>query len=494
MCRSLSGSQPAQYRRSRRASCSAGAVALRAALDPGQQQRHGEALRAFARNRRARAFAAASKSPVLIACSQQHDPGEPADAVELDDAAAPAAPPRRRGLRTRAARRCGAPDRNCRDRRPARGHEGARRRHSRAPPARGGRRDSRRARSSAPQPARAAAAASPAGAQPTNAMARHTPPRHIRALTTVATLAFRSSPSMPRRRRGGVTRPLCPHAAEPAAQSCRHYLMVLKRKRRRSPASGMDQTQGLAELLRWYVAMGADEAIGAGHDRLAAPAPAPAPVGRPPPRGSPGRARPLSTAAGAPPCEHAPLGPAPPPPSPARRGRGTGFEGCALKRTATNTVFADGDPAADRCHRRGPGADEDRWAALRWPQRPIPRPHARGHRLRPQATPISPTCCPGGRPATASPPTRSRRVPAFRRATSPCCGPGGDAVRRHRDRGAAGAARRHHAAAGPLVRPSRSKGSTGTVPAIATYHPSFLLRNPREKAKHGRICSLSSPS
>ena len=29
----------------------------------------------------------------------------------------------------------------------------------------------------------------------------------------------------------------------------------------------MDQTQGLAELLRWYVAMGADEAIGAEFDR-----------------------------------------------------------------------------------------------------------------------------------------------------------------------------------------------------------------------------------
>jgi len=38
-----------------------------------------------------------------------------------------------------------------------------------------------------------------------------------------------------------------------------------------------------------------------------------------------------------------------------------GFEGCALKRTATNTVFADGNPVAPvMIIGEGPGADEDR--------------------------------------------------------------------------------------------------------------------------------------
>ena len=38
-----------------------------------------------------------------------------------------------------------------------------------------------------------------------------------------------------------------------------------------------------------------------------------------------------------------------------------GFDGCGLKRTATNTVFADGNPAAPiMIIGEGPGADEDR--------------------------------------------------------------------------------------------------------------------------------------
>ena len=37
------------------------------------------------------------------------------------------------------------------------------------------------------------------------------------------------------------------------------------------------------------------------------------------------------------------------------------FEGCALKQTATNTVFADGNPAAPvMIIGEAPGADEDR--------------------------------------------------------------------------------------------------------------------------------------
>src|SRR5215469_9040593 len=120
-------------------------------------------------------------------------------------------------------------------------------------------------------------------------------------------------------------------------------------------------TTELEELLRWYVAMGVDEAIGdAPQDRLA------------PPR------QPVARAAG-------PTIPPPPPPvslPAAASGAGTAaarqraeaattlaeleaaigtFDGCALRRTATHTVFADGTPHAPvMVIGEAPGADEDR--------------------------------------------------------------------------------------------------------------------------------------
>src|SRR5579871_4994426 len=137
-------------------------------------------------------------------------------------------------------------------------------------------------------------------------------------------------------------------------------------------------------LLRWYVAMGADEAIAeAPCDRLAAPLsrrtfPAAA---NPRPHGAP---RSSTITLG--PSETAPIAaaePAAPPPSlaqsPAEAAQSAralaaraqnlseleaaiaAFDGCALKRTATNTVIADGNRAAP-VHIIGeaPGADEDR--------------------------------------------------------------------------------------------------------------------------------------
>ena len=121
-------------------------------------------------------------------------------------------------------------------------------------------------------------------------------------------------------------------------------------------------------LLRWYVEMGADEAIGAEPvDRFAPPpineTPAEiAPVARP-------QAAPAVTAS--PPAALAEsLGEAA---QSARRLAASaetvealeamvaGFDGCSLKRTATNTVFADGNPAASvMIIGEGPGADEDR--------------------------------------------------------------------------------------------------------------------------------------
>jgi len=122
----------------------------------------------------------------------------------------------------------------------------------------------------------------------------------------------------------------------------------------------MRSRQELVDLLQWYVAMGVDEAIGEiPVDRLT-PAPAPA--------------------AAAPPTL-APPTPAPPRPevaasadvASARRSAAAAhslaelaaavasFEGCGLKRTATNTVFADGnEKAAVMVIGEAPGADEDR--------------------------------------------------------------------------------------------------------------------------------------
>jgi DNA polymerase len=127
-----------------------------------------------------------------------------------------------------------------------------------------------------------------------------------------------------------------------------------------------------AALLRWYVEQGVDEAVDEEPiDRFAAPALTPAPAAVVP--ASPVRAP-------------TPLRPPPPPPARApvplespqlvedaralAESCGTlaeleaavrGFEGCALKRTAKNTVFADGKPGAPvMIVGEAPGGDEDR--------------------------------------------------------------------------------------------------------------------------------------
>jgi uracil-DNA glycosylase len=121
-------------------------------------------------------------------------------------------------------------------------------------------------------------------------------------------------------------------------------------------------------LLRWYVEMGVDEAIGAeAVNRLAPPpvreaAPVPVPSTLAP--------RPPSIAASPPPALAISLGEAA---QSARRLAASAdtvealaaavaaFDGCALKRTATNTVFADGNSKGPvMIIGEGPGADEDR--------------------------------------------------------------------------------------------------------------------------------------
>jgi uracil-DNA glycosylase len=129
--------------------------------------------------------------------------------------------------------------------------------------------------------------------------------------------------------------------------------------------------QALA-LLQWQIEMGADEAISdTAQDQLAAPAsaaPPPAPaVARPAP---PQRAAYASTAA-APPRALTESAAEPVQSARALAAQATtiealaaliaGFDACPLKRTATNTVFADGNPVAPvMIVGEAPGADEDR--------------------------------------------------------------------------------------------------------------------------------------
>ncbi|HEX9536048.1 MAG TPA: uracil-DNA glycosylase [Stellaceae bacterium] len=129
-----------------------------------------------------------------------------------------------------------------------------------------------------------------------------------------------------------------------------------------------DDREAAFALLRWYVEMGADETIGFdAADRLAPP-----PASMPPPAmPAPIRAqfpRPVPAAPLAALTES--LGEAAQ--SARRLASGadsvaalaalvTGFDGCPLKRTATNTVFIDGNPAAPiLIIGEAPGADEDR--------------------------------------------------------------------------------------------------------------------------------------
>ena len=131
--------------------------------------------------------------------------------------------------------------------------------------------------------------------------------------------------------------------------------------------------EDLESLLRWYVDQGIDEAIGeVAIDRFAAPAPQPTPLPvqqRAPAAPTPIRPAPAAVAP--------PRGPVPiESPQLVEDARALAqrcnsveeleaavraFEGCALKRTAKNTVFADGVAGSPvMVVGEAPGADEDR--------------------------------------------------------------------------------------------------------------------------------------
>ena len=154
----------------------------------------------------------------------------------------------------------------------------------------------------------------------------------------------------------------------------------LIRWNRRVIGWGMERSQGLAELLAWYVEMGLDEAIGdAPVDRFAAAeaaASAPQPA-RPVPPAAPPSAAPARRARAAAAATPPPPGGAPATRDEAERSaRGlaagaadlealrdamAAFDGCALKRTASTLVFGDGNPeAAVMFVGEAPGGEEDR--------------------------------------------------------------------------------------------------------------------------------------
>jgi DNA polymerase len=136
---------------------------------------------------------------------------------------------------------------------------------------------------------------------------------------------------------------------------------------------GAYSREEMAALLRWYVDHGIEETIGEeAIDRLAAPAAVAAPPAR----------TPTVVATVAQPARPSAPAPLPRPPVPMESPQvvedarvlsercGTieeleaavqAFEGCALKRTAKHTVFADGVPGAPvMVVGEAPGADEDR--------------------------------------------------------------------------------------------------------------------------------------
>jgi DNA polymerase len=129
----------------------------------------------------------------------------------------------------------------------------------------------------------------------------------------------------------------------------------------------MTDAQRSAALLRWYVEMGADEAIGeipVDRTRPPPPRPAPPPVASRP-AAAPERhtAPPLPVRAAAPgPLVASAAAIAEAATSLAELERAVAaFEGCALRQTATNTVFADGNPAASlMLIGEAPGGEEDR--------------------------------------------------------------------------------------------------------------------------------------
>jgi uracil-DNA glycosylase len=274
-------------------------------------------------------------------------------------------------------------------------------------------------------------------------------------------------------------------AAELALGFAPSALIPRRRHRNVTLGFGMGRQEELVALLRWYVAMGADEAIGeAPGDRLAPPRP---------------------TAPSAPPPSAALVAPKPVAPSAAASGARQlaaaatslaelegavrAFEGCALKRTATNTVFADGAEGAElMVIGEAPGADEDRLG------RPFVGRSGQlldrmlatiGYDRRRNAyiTNVLFWRPPGNRKPTneeiaACLPFIWRHIALLRPRVVMLCGGTATSALLGRAEGIMRLRGRWFTLDG--------EGLGGAIPALATYHPSFLLRSPARKGEAWR--------
>ncbi len=255
----------------------------------------------------------------------------------------------------------------------------------------------------------------------------------------------------------------------------------------------MQENLALDALLRWYVDAGVDETIGdAPLDRYRAPAPRPAPPDSAP------RPRPAAPVAAAAPV---PAAPAEAPASRAAHAAAAAaslhdlrlalesFDGCALKRTASTTVFGDGNPEAPvMVIGEAPGAEEDRQG--------LPFVGASGKLLdrmlasigldRRTGVYITNVVCwrpPGNRKPTPGEvemclPFIERHIELVDPEVLILFGGAAASALLARNESISALRGRWHDYATPrLPRP---------VPALATYHPAFLLRTPSHKREAWR--------
>lgn len=252
----------------------------------------------------------------------------------------------------------------------------------------------------------------------------------------------------------------------------------------------MQQPQSALDLLRWYIDMGADEAIGERPiDRFQLSAAALEPRAKAPPKQPERRA----------PAAPSPAGDGLRMESPEAAGESArqlaetaknldelrgllaAFDGCALKRTATNLVFGDGNPAADiMLIGEAPGADEDRQG--------LPFVGVSGQlldkmlasigldRTSAYITNILPWRPPGNRKPT---PAESAMCMPFIRRHIELVGPkvlillGGTS--------ASSLLERKEGIMRMRGRWFDYMSRDGEIPAMPTYHPAFLLRQPALK-------------
>lgn len=252
-------------------------------------------------------------------------------------------------------------------------------------------------------------------------------------------------------------------------------------------------------LLSWYVEAGVDEAILASPvNRLrpaAKPAQAPSPRPAAPPPANRAPAAPVPRPAAAVP--RAPQAELDRPAEAARAAARTaasldelkqvleGFEGCGLKVTATNTVFADGVAGADvMVIGEAPGADEDRQGKpfVGVSGQLLDRMLASIGLSRAESvyiTNILPWRPPGNRQPT--PAEIATCIPFVERhielaAPKLLMFAGGTSAKSLMGRKEGITRLRGTWMDWPLP------NSGGTIPALATYHPAYLLRTPGQKA------------